>query len=86
MSDLQIYVSAAFILGLLARPLVDQAWAWLRWDLPHVRWFPTRCWQCRRWFRRGNVTRAEHRVAGWVWLCGPCYDDLYRAQGLGRPR
>jgi len=65
-----------FVLGFLAgqflQPWRVRGWWWrLRGFLPH------RCPQCHTWHSRGKMRFAEHRAAGWVFICQDCYDEQY---------
>lgn len=65
-----------FMLGVLAgyalQPWRVRNWWWrLRGFLPH------RCPSCGRWHSRRTMRFAEHRAAGWVFICEDCYDEQY---------
>lgn len=38
---------------------------------------PGRCPLCKRWVARKNMTFANHRTAGQVYICDDCYSDHF---------
>lgn len=78
MSEQLLTLLAAWLLGVLLRPLLDRAWCEVRL-LRYAPWWPTRCAECHHWQRRVDTNEIAHRLAGWVHLCDACYARHYKA-------
>jgi len=50
---------------------------WLDDVLPH------RCARCDRWTQKRKMETSPHVVAGWVFICPACYDELYPFHTMG---
>jgi hypothetical protein len=61
-----------FLAGRFLQPWrVREYWWYLRGFFPH------RCPLCRAWHSRRSMRLAEHRAAGWVFICQDCYNEQY---------
>ena len=66
----------AFTLGFLAGHVL-QPWRVRQWQRWLGELLPYRCPSCGRWHSKRNVRFAEHRTAGWIFICQDCYDEQY---------
>jgi hypothetical protein len=64
------------VLGFLAGQFL-QPWRVREWQRRLSEFLPYRCPSCRTWHSKRTMRFAEHRTAGWIFICKRCYDEQY---------